>query len=144
MKNNNYIALFEHDAATGKYGVVIPDFPGFTTVGDSFEDALQNATEGLASHIEVMKDLGEDIPAPSTFEQIKNDWTGWRDWEQDVSDYITAIIPAIPEYGTQKILVTMDSRLVARIDRVAKNRSAFLSSAAEYMLEDKPAKRIAV
>ena len=134
MKNNNYIALFEHDAATGKYGVVIPDFPGFTTVGDSFEDALQNATEGL----------GEDIPAPSTFEQIKNDWTGWRDWEQDVSDYITVIIPAIPEYGTQKILVTMDSRLVARIDRVAKNRSAFLSSAAEYMLEDKPAKRIAV
>lgn len=143
MKNNNYIALFEHDAVTGKYGVVIPDFPGFTTVGNSFEEALQNATEGLASHIEVMKDLNENIPAPSTFEQIKNNWDGWNDWARDVKNYITVIIPAIPGYGTQKILVTMDSRLVARIDRIAKNRSAFLSSAAEYMLDDKPAKRVA-
>lgn len=143
MKNNNYIALFEHDAVTGKYGVVIPDFPGFTTVGNSFEEALQNATEGLASHIEVMKDLNENIPAPSTFEQIKNNWDGWNDWARDVKNYITVIIPAIPGYGTQKILVTMDSRLVARIDRIAKNRSAFLSSAAEYMLDDKPAKCVA-
>lgn len=143
MKNNNYIALFEHDAVTGKYGVVIPDFPGFTTVGNSFEEALQNATEGLASHIEVMKELDENIPAPSTFEQIKNNWDGWDDWARDVKNYITVIIPAIPGYGTQKILVTMDSRLVARIDRIAKNRSAFLSSAAEYMLDDNPAKRVA-
>jgi predicted RNase H-like HicB family nuclease len=143
MKNNNYIALFEHDAVTGKYGVVIPDFPGFSTVGNSFEEALQNATEGLASHIEAMKDLNENIPSPSTFEQIKNNWDGWHDWAREVSDYITVIIPAIPGYGTQKILVTMDSRLVARIDRVAKNRSAFLSSAAEYMLDAKPAKRVA-
>ncbi len=143
MKNNNYIALFEHDAVTDKYGVVIPDFPGFSTVGNSFAEALQNATEGLAGHIEVMKDSGENIPNPSTFEKIKEDWAGWTDWERDVKDYITVIIPAIPEYGTQKILVTMDSRLIARIDRVAKNRSAFLASAAEYMLDDKPAKRIA-
>lgn len=143
MKTNNYIALFEHDAVTGKYGVVIPDFPGFTTVGNSFEEALQNATEGLASHIEVMKELDENIPAPSTFEQIKNNWDGWDDWARDVKNYITVIIPAIPGYGTQKILVTMDSRLVARIDRIAKNRSAFLSSAAEYMLDDIPAKRVA-
>ncbi len=143
MKNNNYIALFEHDAVTDKYGVVIPDFPGFSTVGNSFDEALQNATEGLASHIEAMKDLNENIPSPSTFEQIKNNWDGWHDWAREVSDYVTVIIPAIPEYGTQKILVTMDSRLIARIDRVAKNRSAFLASAAEYMLDDKPAKRVA-
>ena len=143
MKNNNYIALFEHDAVTGKYGVVIPDFPGFSTVGNSFAEALQNATEGLAGHIEVMKDLNQDIPNPSTFEKIKKDWKSWTDWARDTSDYITVIIPAIPEYGTQKILVTMDSRLIARIDRVAKNRSAFLASAAEYMLDDKPAKRVA-
>ena len=143
MKNNNYIALFEHDAVTDKYGVVIPDFPGFSTVGNSFDEALQNTTEGLASHVEAMKDLGEDIPNPSTFEKIKKDWAGWADWERDVTDYVTVIIPAIPEYGTQKILVTMDSRLIARIDRVAKNRSAFLASAAEYMLDAKPAKRVA-
>ena len=143
MKNNNYIALLEHDTQTGKYGVVVPDFPGFSSVGDSFEDAVQSATMGLAGHIEVMKDLGEDIPSPSTFDEIKKNWSGWKDWGRDVAEYITAIIPAVPEYGTQKILVSMDSRLIARIDRISKNRSAFVSSAVEYMLDGDNKKRIA-
>lgn len=133
---NNYIALLEHDKHTGKYGVVVPDFPGFTTVGDSFENAIQNAVEGLASHIELMHDLDQDIPTPRTFEQIKSEWDGWSDWANNVPNYITAIIPAIPGFGTQRVLVTMDSRLVAKIDSVTKNRSAFLASAAQYMLDN--------
>jgi hypothetical protein len=32
----------------------------------------------------------------------------------------------------------MDSNLIARIDRVSKNRSAFLASAAEHFLDAKP------
>jgi metal-responsive CopG/Arc/MetJ family transcriptional regulator len=47
---------------------------------------------------------------------------------------LTALIPVIPAYGTTKVLVSMDAGLVARIDRISRNRSAFLSSAAEYML----------
>ena len=50
-------------------------------------------------------------------------------------------IPIIPPYGTQKILVSIDTGLVARIDRVAKNRSAFLASAAERMLDEEPSRR---
>ncbi len=142
MKNNNYIALFEQDKETGKYGVVVPDFPGFSSVGDSFEEAVQSATEGLASHIEVMKELGEDIPEPSTFEKIKKTWSEWKNWIKEAPDYITAIIPAIPGFGTQKILISMDSRLVARIDRISKNRSAFVSSAVEYMLDGDNKKRM--
>ena len=96
MKRNNYIALLEHDKDTGKYGVIVPDIPGFSTVGNDYEDAIQNAVEGLASHIEVMHELGEKIPAPRTFEQIKAKWSGWADWVKDAPDYFTAIIPAIP------------------------------------------------
>jgi len=33
MKSTNYVALMEHDRRTGKYGVVVPDIPGFSTVG---------------------------------------------------------------------------------------------------------------
>jgi len=143
MKNNNYIALFEYDKETGKYGVIVPDFPGFSSVGNSFEDAVQSATEGLAGHIEVMKDLGENIPAPRTFDEIKQTWSGWKGWLRDVPEYMTAIIPAVPGYGTQKILISMDSRLVARIDRISKNRSAFVSSAVEYMLDGDNKKRVA-
>ena len=71
----------------------------------------------------------------------KKNWSGWKSWVKDVPDYMTAIIPAIPEYGTQKILISMDSRLVARIDRISKNRSAFVSSAVEYMLDGDNKKR---
>ncbi len=143
MKRNNYIALLEHDKDTGKYGVIVPDIPGFSTVGNDYEDAIQNAVEALASHIEVMHELGEKIPAPRTFEQIKAKWSGWADWVKDAPDYFTAIIPAIPGFGTQRVLVTLDSRLVARIDSISKNRSAFLSSAAQYMLDNtEPEKRM--
>ena len=136
MKRNNYIAFLEHDKDTGKYGVVVPDIPGFSTVGNDYEDAIQNAVEGLASHIEVMRELGEKIPAPRTFEQIKANWDGYEMWAKNAPDYFTAIIPAIPEFGVQRVLVTLDSRLVARIDSIAKNRSAFLASAAQYMLDN--------
>jgi predicted RNase H-like HicB family nuclease len=138
MKNKNYIALLEFDKDTGKYGVVVPDVPGFTSAGDSYDDAIRNATEGLASHLEVMKEYGEEIPSARTLEEIRSKWDGWKDWARDVKDLLTAIIPVIPAYGTTKVLVSMDSGLVARIDRVSRNRSAFLASAAEYMLDGTP------
>jgi len=141
MKNRDYIALFEFDKDTGKYGVVIPDIPGFTTVGDSYDDAVRNATEGLASHLEVMKEFGEEIPAARSFEEIRSKWKGWKEWARDVNGSLTALIPVIPAYGTTKVLVSMDIGLVARIDRISKNRSAFLSSAAEYMLANDNDKR---
>jgi predicted RNase H-like HicB family nuclease len=135
MKNKSYIALLEFDKETGKYGVIIPDVPGFTTVGDSYDDAVRNATEGLASHLDVMKECGEDIPAARSLEDIRDKWSGWKDWARDVKDFLTALIPVIPVYGTTKVLVSMDAGLVARIDRISRNRSAFLSSAAEYMID---------
>jgi predicted RNase H-like HicB family nuclease len=142
MKNKNYVALLEFDAETGKYGLVIPDVPGFTTVGDSYADAVRNATEGLADHLEILKESGGDIPEARTMEEIRGEWVGWKDWTRNVKELITALIPAIPIFGTTKVLVSMDSGLVARIDRVARNRSAFLASAAEYMLaNEKPERR---
>jgi hypothetical protein len=51
-----------------------------------------------------------------------------------MKEYIVGFIPVLKPFGTQKVLLSMDAGLVARIDRVAKNRSAFLASAAEYML----------
>ena len=41
MKRNNYIALLEHDKDTGKYGVIVPDIPGFSSVGNDYEEAVQ-------------------------------------------------------------------------------------------------------
>ena len=61
MKNKNYIALFEYDKDFDNYGVIVPDIPGFSSGGDTYEDALKNASEGLASHIELMRENGDFV-----------------------------------------------------------------------------------
>jgi predicted RNase H-like HicB family nuclease len=137
MKTKNFIGLIEIDRKTGKYGVIIPDFPGFSSAGNSYEDAIKNATEGLASHIEVLKEYKNHIPNPRSLEKIRAEWSDWNNWNKDVKEYIVTMIPALPPYGTQKILVSIDANLVARIDRVSKNRSAFFASAAEHFLDAK-------
>lgn len=131
----DYIALFEYVPGEEGFSVVIPDIPGFSSGGDTYQDAVKNAAEGLASHIEVMKEYGNAIPAPRSLEQIKAEWEEWADWEKGCSFYIGSL-PVLPPYGTQKILISIDTGLVARIDRVAKNRSAFFASAAERMLDE--------
>ena len=91
----------------------------------------------MANHIDVMKKHGERVPEPRTLETIKAEWDGWAEREREYA-FLVGHIPALPPYGTQKILVSIDAGLVARIDRVSKNRSAFFASAAEYFLEEKP------
>ena len=133
----NYIALFEYVPGENGFGVVVPDIPGFSSGGDTYEEAMKNATEGLASHIETMKEFGYKVPAPRSLEKIKKEWKDWKEWEKDYKFYV-GHIPILPPFGTQKVLVSIDTALVARIDRVAKNRSAFFASAAERMLDGDP------
>ena len=137
MKAKNFIALIEIDKETSKCGVIIPDFPGFSSVGNNYENAIKNATEGLASHIEVLKEYKHNVPNPRSLKEIRTTWPDWKKWNKDVKEYIVTMIPVLPPYGTQKILVSIDSNLVARIDRISKNRSAFFASAAEYFLDAK-------
>ena len=130
----DYIALLEYVPGENGFGVIIPDIPGFSSGGNTYDEAIKNATKGLASHIDTMKEYGEKIPAPRSLERIKTEWPDWKEWDKNYHFYI-GHIPILPPYGTQKILVSIDAGLVARIDRVSKNRSAFLASAAEYFLD---------
>lgn len=67
-----YIALVHKDKGTS-YGVSFPDVPGCISAGDTFEEAVANATEALAGHIALMTADGDAIPAPRSFEQLKHD-----------------------------------------------------------------------
>jgi predicted RNase H-like HicB family nuclease len=65
-----YIALVHKDEGTS-YGVSFPDVPGCIAAGDTFEEAIANAAEALASHFALMKVDGDAIPAPRSFEQLR-------------------------------------------------------------------------
>ena len=125
-----YIAFISMDWPT--FSVVFPDLPGCVSAGKDFEDAVQMAHEALSGHIECMKDAGLNIPEPRNLEQIKRNWPDWKDWKK--SEYTIALIALIPSHETRKYTISMDSSLMARIDAVTKNRSAFLAKAAEEFL----------
>ena len=128
-----YIAFITLDSA--HYDVVFPDFDGLVTQGDTYDDAVRMAHEALAFHIEGMQMENLDIPEPSTLNQIKKSWWGWDDWKN--TDYAVAVVSLLPNDGARRYTLSMPASLMARIDSVARNRSAFLVSAAEYVLDGK-------
>jgi len=126
-----YIALLHKTERKG-YGVSFPDFPGCVTVGRTVEDALREGAEVLAFHVDGMREDGIKIPKPRTLEAIREAKQDWVEME----DAIVATVPLLPPQGRAlRVRVTMDERLLARIDAVTKNRSAFLARAALRVLE---------
>lgn len=65
-----YIALVHKDEGSS-YGVSFPDMPGCISPGDTLEEALSKAGEALAGHLKLMRDDGDAIPAPRTFDELK-------------------------------------------------------------------------
>ena len=129
----NYIALIESGDKKSAWGVVFPDLPGCFSAGDNYEDAIKNAHAALAFHVRSMEENGKPIPEPRSLERIKAEWEDWQEWK-DNYDFIVAIITLLPTYKTEKVLISIESDLIARIDRVAKNRSAFMAAAARAAL----------
>jgi len=126
-----YIALLHKTERKG-YGVSFPDFPGCVTVGRTVEDALREGAEVLAFQVDGMREDGIKIPKPRTLEAIREAKQDWVEME----DAIVATVPLLPPQGRAlRVQVTMDERLLARIDAVTKNRSAFLAWAALRVLE---------
>jgi len=127
----HYIALV-HKQGRKRYGVVFPDFPGCAAVGNSFEDALREGAEALAFHVGGRREDRQRIPKPRTLEAIREAREEWIDWR----DAVVATVPLLPASGkTARVQITMDERLLSRIDAVSSNRSAFLAEAAMQRLE---------
>ena len=87
---------------------------------------MENCEQALAAHIELLAQDGEEIPE-ATSEVAVND-------DIDVASYFLAHIELPGK--TVRLNITLDEGLVARIDRVARNRSAFLAEAARERLRE--------
>ena len=130
----NYIALIEVGDAKTAWGVVFPDLPGCFSAGDDYDDAVKNAHEALAFHVRSMEEDGEPVPKPRSLERIMTEWKDWGEWKENYNFVVTSIA-LLPAYKTEKVLISMEADLIARIDRAAKNRSAFLAAAARMALD---------
>jgi len=124
-----YIALFEYEDGKEGFGVVFPDLPGCFSAGNDFNDAYKMAHEAVALYAD-----GEEMPIPRTLEQIKAEWPDWAEWEKEYKFMVAKVALYPLKTEVRRFNVSLSSDLVSRIDRVTKNRSAFLASAAELML----------
>jgi predicted RNase H-like HicB family nuclease len=60
-----YTVIYER-GADGGWGAYAPDLPGLGVVGDSFEEAEQLIREGIAIHIDGLREDGLPIPEATT------------------------------------------------------------------------------
>jgi predicted RNase H-like HicB family nuclease len=83
-KTSGYIALVHKDKDTS-YGVSFPDVPGCISAGDTFEEAIDNASQALAGHFAIMEADGDPIPHARSLEELKQD-------AEFVDDSIDAVV----------------------------------------------------
>lgn len=129
----HYSALL--DGSDGAYGVVFPDLPGCTAMGDTVADVLRNAQEAARAWSEAIEARGETVPAPRSPDAILKD----ADVRQALSDGASLIrVLLIRELGRpSKANMSLDSGILASIDATAKSLGITRSALIERMAIEK-------
>ena len=121
-----YPIAIEVGTETTAYGVIIPDLPGCFSAGDTLDEAIENAREAAELWLETVIDDGGTIPEASTVSA--------HHANPEFEGCIWAVIDvdfAKLSNTTQRVNITLPSRVLRRIDRDAKNagesRSGFIA-----------------
>jgi len=119
-----YVALI-HKEKTSDYGVSFPDFPGCVSAGKTLEEAQKMAQEAINAHRQILKEMGESLPMPSSLDEIMADRN---------NQGAVAILVQVSSHKTVRVNVTLPEDVLEVIDRRASHyhlsRSAFLAEAA--------------
>ena len=126
-----YIAYLHKDKNTD-YGVSFPDFPGCVTAGSTLEEARRMAAEALAFHIEGMREDGEEIPEPSTLDELRGD--------PAMKGAVAFLVEVKPPEKTVRVNITARESQIAEIDRRARGAGLTRSS---YLVQKALGKRVA-
>jgi predicted RNase H-like HicB family nuclease len=52
------------------YGAYVPDLPGCVAVGETRREVLKLIREGIALHIEALRDAGEQVPPATSKSEV--------------------------------------------------------------------------
>lgn len=120
-----------HKDAASIYGVIVPDFPGVYSAGDTLEEAIANVQDAIETYYQ-----GEDVeslPNPSPLERVLT---------SEAADGGAVVLADVNFDFLQKktvpINITVPLYMKNRIDKAAKGqgltRSAFLVKAAQSFM----------
>ncbi|AKU22231.1 type II toxin-antitoxin system HicB family antitoxin [Massilia sp. MB5] len=131
------VIIFKDEGSV--YGVSVPDISGCHSWGDTIGDALRNVKEAIASHIETLLELGENIEVtPSDIECLRErpEYEGaiWALVNVDLSK-----LDSKPE----RINISLPRFVLSKIDKYAderhETRSGLLARAAVKLINDETA-----
>jgi predicted RNase H-like HicB family nuclease len=128
----NYIGLIHKDADSD-FGVSFPDFPGVITAGATLDDARAMAEEALALHVEGMTEDGEQIPEPTSLEDVMSD-------PENRTGVAILVSLKTEQPKTVRVNITLPEDVLAQIDTYAEahgfTRSGLLAQAARKLISD--------
>lgn len=118
----------------GSYGISFPDFPGVATAARSVDEVVERGRSLLAFHVEGLVEDGLDLPQLRTMQELR---ASPEEQEQLEDALLVAVEVELPG-KTVRVNVSLDDRLLDRIDRAAEaagqSRSAYLAAAARDRL----------
>jgi predicted RNase H-like HicB family nuclease len=130
-----YPALVRKDRKSD-FGVEFPDFPGCVSGGTTYDDATRQAALALQFHVDGMIEDGEELPEPSTMDQVVANAGA----KGAIPFFVVAKIKQ--KSRAVRFTATMDEALLQAIDEAvdagaAPSRSGFLAEAARRRLRKK-------
>ena len=61
----DYLVVVEGDGSTN-YSAYCPDLPGVVATGDTVEECAAEMADAIASHIDSLREHGEQVPEPTS------------------------------------------------------------------------------
>ena len=113
------------------YSVFFPDLPGLASAGKTLQQAALNAEEALRGHLGLMVRDGDDLPLPSTLDDIPVD--------PEVEEASRILVRADLPGKAIRLNISLEESLVTAIDAAATargmTRSGFLADLARRSLD---------
>ena len=122
----HYVGLIHKDPDSD-FGISFPDFPGCVSAGATLDETLAMGREALQGHVELMAEVGEAIPEPTSIEAVVADPAN-----RGGAPILVPFTPAPPR--TVRVNITLAEDALRAIDAHAEQhgytRSGFLAAAA--------------
>ena len=122
-----YPIAIEPGTESAAWGVVVPDLPGCFSAGDTLEDALIQAEEGVTAWIATALDADQDIPKPSHIDALRAahpEFDGWL-WA------LVKVDPAMLDDTVERVNISLPRRVLHRLDarasKAGETRSGFIA-----------------
>jgi predicted RNase H-like HicB family nuclease len=132
MATKYYLAIADRHPEETSWSIIFPDFPGVTSVAETFGKVMQQAKDALATAAEDMAQDGEALP-PSVEDDALPDYD-----RAAFHDPRTLLVPVEIAGRALRVNVSLEEGLLARIDDVSKrtglSRSALLARGARMLI----------